>query len=490
MTTTNEKTGSKMDVLAVLATITAIITGLTFAFYGAIISHFLSELSRLTLLGLTVFGGLAVLGVVGLLIYLGVNGAIATTKRGIETGYQFAFMNEQLNMAKANTAYRHAESRLVDSEAIAKQYQMLPISGTKGALIMVNGVAQLIPPFEQPSMAALPGPSQATEFLTDCNRLFEVFKQARTVHALIIGARDSGKSTLVNRLLNIEFVEYDTTIIDVLFNTVDSGWLLHDKIKISRDFVATLTAFYHSHKKEVDKVNVSRNGAAKRLLVIDEFPTLLANITDKGQKQNVLAMLRGLYSQGSHTNHNLMLLSQTVLTQDIELSSNDKGNFIQCAIGSLATDYLALRRGKAGKKPLYERLEMIAESTKYYTVFEDTNGTLDVQPLADLSDFGAKRLYGQAANEVVEESESMVEESIEPEPSKPTTLEFIAMSDKEKITIDMALELHNEGQFSLKLLHERLTGKQIGGKQSEQYKQILAKFGYYWLVEKTSTMAH
>jgi len=381
-----------------------------------------------------------------------------------------------------------ANSEMIRAESIAKQYQITEISAKRGALLVANGVPTYIPPIQQPSMAALPEPSQATEFLTDCNRLFDVFKQSRTVHALIIGARDSGKSTLVNRLLNVEFVTYDTIIIDVLFNVIDSGWLTHDKIKINRDFIATLTAYHASHKKEVDKVNVSRNGAAKRLLVIDEFPTILARLKADNKKQydDVMAMLRDLYSQGSHTNHNLMLLSQTVLTQDIELSSNDKGNFIQCAIGSLATDYLALRRGKSGKKQLYERLETIAESTKYYVCFEDTNGTLDVQPLADLSDFGAKRLYGMAANEVVEvESKAMVEESIEPEPTIVKSIfDFEVIPESDMAIIQAANELKAANEFSLAKLHKKLTGKQIGGNQANTYKAILSKYGLLETVQK------
>jgi len=106
-----------------------------------------------------------------------------------------------------------------------------------------------------------------------------------------------------------------------------------------------------------------------------------------------MAMLRSIYSTGSHTNHNLILLSQTVLCEDLDLSSNDKGNFIQICIGSLSGDYLALRRGKANKKRLYERLAACTEQYEFYATYEDYKGIIDINPLPDLERYGAKRLY-------------------------------------------------------------------------------------------------
>jgi len=484
---TNEKSTGKLEILAVLATITAIITAIGFAYFGAIISHFLSELSRLTLIGITVFGVLAVVGFVGLLIYLGVNGAINTTKRGIETGYQFAFMNEQLNMAKANTAYRHAESRLVDSESIAKQYQILPISATKGALIMVNGVAQLIPPFEQ-SSAAMPLLAQGeSDFEWDSGKLFDVFKTAKSVHGLLIGARHSGKSTLLNGLMNELFQGSLITLIDPLFNKVESGWLLPDNAKVSRDFVAGVIEFHASHKKSVDNSTTKRD-KTRKILVIDECPSLLKRLkaTDKKQYDFVMSMLREIYSQGSHTSHNLILLSQTVLSEDLDLSSNDKANFIQVVIGSLSGDYLALRRGKSNKKELYAKLSACANEFDYYVCFEDNKGIIDIQPLPDLSEFGAKRLYGMAANEVVEvESESMVEESIEPEPTTVKSIfDFEVIPESDMAIIQAANELKAANEFSLAKLHKKLTGKQIGGNQANTYKAILSKYGLLETVQK------
>ena len=407
MITNSERNITKVELLAGGAALTVAAIGGTWLFYGAAISHFIAELSRLTIIGLTIGGALGLIGMVLGLAYLTVSGGLTLTKKAVDTGYHLAFTNEQLNQAKAETALKYAkvaremaDSRLIDSQAM---YQIQPISATKGALFIANGVPTFIPPIQQAAPPQLTS-GTADELTVDDSRLFTVFAKAKAIHALILGSRNSGKSTLVNRLMNCEFRDYDTVIVDILFNRIDSGWLLHGGAKVSREFVPSLAAFHASHKKLVDTVNTSRRGATKKLLVIDEFPSLLARLKadDKRQYEDVMAMLRDIYSNGSHTNHNVILLSQTVLSEDIGLSSNDKGNFIQVALGSLAGDYLALRRGKSGnsKKAAYDRLAAIANEFEFYAVYEDTSGALDVQPLADLSDYGAKRLYGLSADEL------------------------------------------------------------------------------------------
>jgi len=495
MTSTNEtKSNKTMDLVAIIAIITLSILGGTWLFYGDIIAHWLTELSRLSLLALTLTIGLGFTGGAGYLIFMTLNGAITVTKRAAMVKAEIDQMNEATHMARANTSYRHAEfeerlahAELIRAEAIAKQYQICEISQTRGAMILVNGQMTTYLPPVQSSQAQLSAGDNNKDLAIDYDKLFRVFSQAKAIHGLLLGSRNGGKSTLVNRLMNIEFLDYDTTIIDDLYNKVDSGWLLHSKVRVTKDFVTGLTEFYQSHKKLADLVDVSRGNATKKLLVIDEAPTLLARLkaSDKPLYEKVMAMLRAVYSQGSHTNHNLMMLSQTPNCDDLGLSMSDKSNFIQVAIGKLAKEYLARRQGLTGKKQLYARLGAVANEHEYYACFEDNNGQIDIQPLPDLADFGAKRLYGQVESEAMREADIVPVANLAP--VKPDSLQFIEMTDKEKSVIDLALQLENEGRFSIKLLHETLTGKQIGGKQSGQYKEILAKFGYLWLIEKSST---
>lgn len=484
-TTTNDtqRTNNLTDKLAITAVLAMVAFGLSFWFFGAIIAAWLSEMSRLSIVLMTAFVVFAVLGGAGYLIYLAVNGAINTAKNGIDIALHY----EQINLAKATTAYKVAESHKIYAEANAMQYQIQAISATKGALVMVNGEAKLIPPL--PQVQALPQLSAPNDYLEfDDDKLFKIFRESKAIHGLFIGNRNGGKSTLVNRLMNIEFQDYDTVIIDDLYNEVDSGWLLHPKAKVVKNFVPNLVAFYESHKKVADMVNVSRRNTPKRLLVIDEFPALLAQLkaTNKRQYDEIMAMLRAIYSQGSHTKHNVMLLSQTVLSEDIGLSSNDKGNFIQVAIGKLSSDYLALRKGK-DKRGLYERLSVIANEYQYYACFEDNNGTIDVQPLPDLSQFGAKRLYDQGDSEAMdEEPDSSSVELVIVESEKPTMADFSQLLPPEELRIvSTAQDLINEKNFSLSELHRRLTnGKQIGGNQSTYYKGILGKYNLLEAIKK------
>lgn len=314
--------------------------------------------------------------------------------------YTVAMQRAKVEAERAKADKERAKADHERAKAIAVTQYVVPVQ--PGHALFTNQALNTI------HVPALPSPQQPPMALSDDalevdpERLFTTFRKAKAIHALIIGARNSGKSTLVNRLLNEEFNQYDTVIIDPLFNQVDSGWLLHSKVKVNRNFVQGLTEFYQSHKKVADTVSTTRKGTTKRLLVIDEFPSLLADLKakDKRNYDMVMAMLRSIYSQGSHTNHNLMLLSQTVLSEDIGLSSNDKANFIQCCLGSLGGDYLSLRRGKANKKGLYNRLDDISNEYEYYVTFEDNKGQIDVQPLPNLSQFGAKRLYGLEAESV------------------------------------------------------------------------------------------
>lgn len=308
--------------------------------------------------------------------------------------YDIAMKKARLASELAKAERERAKADYERAKALNKSQLVIPVQPGHALFTNQSLTALHAPNLPSQAMPLLPAPEPQIEI--DPEKLFTTFRKAKAIHGLIIGSRNSGKSTLVNRLMNVEFTDYDITIIDPLFNQVDSGWLLHSKVKINRNFVQGLTEFYKSHKAVADTTNTTRKGNAKKLLIIDEFPSLLADLEAK-DKQNykmVMAMLRATYSQGSHTNHNLMLLSQTVLSEDIGLSSNDKANFIQVCLGSLGGDYLALRRGKANKKQLYTRLEDISNEHEYYVTFEDNKGQIDVQPLPDLAQFGAKRLYG------------------------------------------------------------------------------------------------
>lgn len=225
-------------------------------------------------------------------------------------------------------------------------------------------------------------------------------KQAKSLHMILYGSRNSGKSTVVNYLMNEYFISCGLTLVDPLFNEVDSGWILPRHAVVSKDFVGAVTNFHESHQKLVSLTTTSRQGQGRKILIIDEAPALLnaLRVNDKQTYNKVMSMFRAIYSNGSHTNHNLILLSQTVLCEDLDLSSNDKGNFIQICLGSLSGDYLALRRGKANKKKLYERLAACTEEHEFYATYEDYKGIIDINPLPDLSKYGAKRLYEQSNN--------------------------------------------------------------------------------------------
>jgi len=501
-TTTNEQSVTKMDLAGGLAIVTVILLGGTWLFYGAIISAWLGTMATISIIGM---GGAVAIG----LIYATANGLILTTKKVIDTGYQVAFLNEELNMKRANTLYRHAEiqqayanSELIRAESMAKTWAITEISTKRGALIMVNGQPTIIPPFEQQSAPAMLLADGGAEIAWDDSRLFDTFRQAKSPHGLIIGPRNSGKSTLLNGLMNEVFSGADITLIDPLFNKVESGWILPSGAKVTRDFIGGLTEFYGSHKKRADNATTKRD-TLRKILVIDETPSLLKQLksNDKKQYDIVMAMLRSIYSQGSHTSHNVILLSQTVLSEDLDLSSNDKANFIQVCLGSLAGDYLALRRGKANKKALYERLGAAADELDHYAIFEDNQGRIDVQPLPDLSQYGAKRLYGLSADSIEGESQAdndqagqLTSEGIEGDSSgamvvnQPSIFGLPEMSDYEKSVCDSAIKLIDENNFSLNKLHFALTGQKLSnGQYNQSYKEVMAKFGVKWQSQKVTS---
>jgi len=495
MTTTNEKSVTKTDLAGGLAIITVILMGGVYFAYGAIIGAWLGSIATITVIGM---GGAVAIG----LIYGAANGLILTTKKVIDVGYQVAFLNEELNMKKANTLYRHAEiqseyanSELIRAESVAKAWAITEISTKRGAMVMVNGVPTLIPPI-QSSAPMLALDSGNLEFEWDSDKLFGVFKSAKSVHGLLIGPRHSGKSTLLNGLMNEVFVGADITLIDPLFNAIESGWILPNGAKVTRDFIGGLTEFYNSHKTQADNAT-SKRSSKRKILVIDETPTLLKHLkaTDKKQYDIVMAMLRAIYSQGSHTSHNVILLSQTVLSEDLDLSSNDKANFIQVCLGSLAGDYLALRRGKGNKKALYERIGAAADEFDHYALFEDNKGIIDVQPLPDLSQYGAKRLYGQSAIEDESQADnggavesSSVEIETDSSEVKPSILGLTVMTDYEKSVCDSAQKLIDENNFSLNKLHFALTGQKLSnGQYNATYKEIMAKFGVKWQSQKVTS---
>lgn len=216
-----------------------------------------------------------------------------------------------------------------------------------------------------------------------------------TKHLWLVGGRNSGKSTLVNRLMSVEFSHFDITLIDVLFNLLDSNWLLPDTAKVSRDFVGTLTHFYNSHHDIVSRYDVSRRDVSPKLLVIDEVPTLLKDLQakDKDTHGKVMAMLRAIYSQGSHTNHNLVLLGQTSLVKDIGLSNSDKSNFIQVYLAKQGKMYLDMK-SDTRKKELTQRYAQLSALHKYLATIELDNGDVFIEPLPNLSAYGAKAKYG------------------------------------------------------------------------------------------------
>ena len=495
MTTTNEKSVTKTDLAGGLAIVTVILMGGVYFAYGAIIGAWLGSIATITVIGM---GGAVAIS----LIYATANGLILTTKKVIDVGYQVAFLNEELNMKRANTLYRHAEiqseyanSELIRAESVAKAWAITEISTKRGAMVMVNGQPTIIPPFEQSSAPMLALDSGNLEFEWDSDKLFTVFRTAKSVHGLLIGARNSGKSTLLNGLTNEIFIGAEITLIDPLYNRIESGWILPNGAKVTRDFIGGLTEFYNSHKTQADNAT-SKRSTKRKILVIDETPTLLKHLkaTDKKQYDIVMAMLRAIYSQGSHTSHNVILLSQTVLSEDLDLSSNDKANFIQVCLGSLAGDYLALRRGKGNKKALYERIGAAADEFDHYALFEDNKGIIDVQPLPDLESYGAKRNYGQTVetesdfdNGGAVESSS-VEIETDSSEVKPSILGLTVMTDYEKSVCDSAQKLIDENNFSLNKLHFALTGQKLSnGQYNATYKEIMAKFGVKWQSQKVTS---
>ena len=188
---------SKTDMAGGLAVVVATICGAIWLFYGAIIGAWLAEVSRLSLLFITAIGSLLIIGAGGLLAYWGVNGVLLTVKKVIAISFEFAFMREQLSMAQANTLYRHAESRLIDSEAATKQWQIMAISATKGAVLINNGVPTVIPPCVSPvpSQLALPGP------MTDIMPHEKWFPIAcESLHVIVLGESGSGKTTMAKAM--------------------------------------------------------------------------------------------------------------------------------------------------------------------------------------------------------------------------------------------------------------------------------------------------
>jgi len=379
---------SKLEVLLSIAVVVALVTlGLSLVFYSQLLVLFGVLLMTVQALCLT------------LILAGGVWLAWFSGDRVVALLMRF----EELRQAKATTEQMRAQALVIHSQAALNHAQVIAsstiikeVTQNKALFMIHQGETRYIPALTQPNepeTMLLPAPEQVTHFMTTW--VDTLMKQAKSLHMILFGSRNSGKSTLVNCFMNEYFVSFDMTLVDPLFNQVDSGWLLPTQAKVSKNFVQAVTEFYESHQALVQLTETSRQGQGRKILIIDEAPSLLKSLkaTDKATHAHVMAMLRSIYSTGSHTNHNLILLSQTVLCEDLDLSSNDKGNFIQICIGSLSGDYLALRRGKANKKRLYERLAACTEQYEFYATYEDYKGIIDINPLPDLERYGAKRLY-------------------------------------------------------------------------------------------------
>lgn len=191
--------------LAVIATVTLSICGFIAVVYGGIVSAWLSELSRLSLLFISAIGLVLILGAVSGLLFGLSNGALLIIKKIIGLTFEYNFMFQNLERAKADNAYRmaevnktYSEARLIEAEAVAKAWQVATVSATKGAVIINNGVPTMIPPLAAPM--ALAAPSEAVSVLPH-EAWFPT--AANALHLIVIGESGSGKSTLAKALANV-----------------------------------------------------------------------------------------------------------------------------------------------------------------------------------------------------------------------------------------------------------------------------------------------
>jgi hypothetical protein len=133
-------------------------------------------------------------------------------------------------------------------------------------------------------------------------------------------------------------------------------------------------------------------------LAVDELPTLLKQLKADNSKDGkncydeVMLMLRAIYSGGSHTEHSLILMSQTALVKDLDISESDKTNFIEVALQEQIINFLSRQRGLIGKKELYEQLQWLRDNHAYYAAIRSPGG-VELQAVPDLSAWGAKRNY-------------------------------------------------------------------------------------------------
>lgn len=190
----NEKM-SKVDMGIMAGVIAMMVLGGCYFAYGDIFRQWLTTFSTISL----IFVGSALSLVIA-------NLGIITLKRLFEVAMGLWAGWEGLKRGRIDTDYRraevlelHAKTRLIDSEAVAKQTIVLGLSATKGALIVHNGNPTYIPPI-LPTVGSQP---QLTDGMAGEVLGHDVWfsKALKANHLILLGESGSGKSTMARAFI-------------------------------------------------------------------------------------------------------------------------------------------------------------------------------------------------------------------------------------------------------------------------------------------------
>lgn len=301
-------------------------------------------------------------------------------------------------------------------------------------------------------------------------------------HMLVAGGTGSGKSTLVNRLMAVEFSGYAITLIDDMLHETDSNWLMPPNGVIKTTFVDTLREFHASHMKVKESRKVSRYSYEPKLLVIDEVPTWLANLkaTDKPLLNEVMAMLRAIYSQGSHTRHGLILLTQDSQVSALGVSTSDKTNFACVYLNKQVSTWLKFS-SEPNKKQLMMRYERLRQQHKYIALI-DVNGDIAIEPMPNLAKYGAKANYGKYKS--VMELPTMPSATDTPPNERDTTLAGDMALDDDALFANAVIDAitnngdirNGDNSINYRALWKVVKGNSYGGKQHDKLQAILERY--------------
>lgn len=447
---------TKVDLLAGLAVTVTIIMGGLWLFYGAIIGAWLASVATITLVGLGGTVALLLITGAGYTLFLGGHGLLSLVERAHGVFIAFQLQRETVNMAQANTKYRMAEvdkvgadSRLIDSQAMANGIKVLPLSITKGCVVVHNGETRIIPPLPQPSQQPMLTNGGADTggvvghdvwFPVACNKL----------HVILLGESGSGKSVTAKAMATVARQVGRVVAIDP--HAMPNEWDGLEVVGAGRDYQAIDGFFSGAVKEMANRYKLRTKGQAtfQRLTIIIDETTSIAQHCNNWEQ-----FFSDIATEGRKVEIRLIILihGKGVKVLKLEGRGDLRHNLSFIRLGEHAID--EMKEAGAMDRPAMMRLNGV-------------NRLIDTSKLTELmaSETHSPNVSVTKTGELTElmTSEGEPLEGGHVTPQHPTTSEILATlaNDKERVIAGLLLSG----------MHDEAIAKHIAGKYDDNLPKI------------------